>query len=136
MNHTHNLAILFLFMIGGAVLMLSSSNTPTTTSAAVRPYIELADSPTIAVDWSKGRAQSVTLGGSRSLTFSNGQKGASYLLIIRQDATGSRILTWPASVHWPGGTPPTLTTLAGKADYLTFFYNGVSYNAIAFAQNL
>ncbi len=109
---------------------------------AAPSYVELADAPTIAVDWSKGNTQAVTLGGTRVLVFSGGQKGERYTLILKQDATGSRSVTWPASVRWPGGPPQTrgrpaniLTTTANKADYITFFYNGVSYDALALAQN-
>jgi len=100
-------------------------------------YVELADAPTITVDWSKGHTQAVTLHGNRSFTFSNGQKGGHYLLIVRQDATGSRGVTWPASVHFPGDNrqAPALTTTANKKDYISLFYDGVSYDALALAQN-
>jgi hypothetical protein len=99
-------------------------------------YVELTDAPTISVDWSKGKTQSVTLGGNRKLAFVNGHKGGHYTLILKQDATGSRIVTWPQSVHWPGVTPPMLTTTANKKDYISFFYDGMSYDALGLAQNL
>jgi hypothetical protein len=105
-------------------------------------YLEIQDGPTIAVDWSMGNIQSVTLGGNRTLTFSNGQKGRKYALVIKQDAAGSRTVTWPASVRWPGGAPQTagqpvsvLTTTANKTDYITFFYNGVNYDVLSLSQN-
>jgi hypothetical protein len=102
-------------------------------------YIELTDAPTITVDWSKGNTQAVTLHANRALVFTNGQKGGKYLLVIKQDATGSRTVTFPPSVRWPGGTspidPPLLTTTANKTDYITFFCNGVTYDALALAQN-
>jgi len=105
-------------------------------------YVELADAPTITVDWSKGDTQIVTLHGNRALTFLNGQKGGKYLLILTQDATGSRTVTWPSSVRWPGGPPQAagrpasiLTSLANKTDYITFFYNGATYDALGLAQN-
>jgi hypothetical protein len=99
-------------------------------------YVELTDAPTITVDWSKGTTQTVTLGGKRALAFLNGQKGGKYILRLRQDATGSRTVTWPSSVHWPGVDGPTLTTTAGKADYIVFIYNGVSYDMVAISQGL
>jgi hypothetical protein len=109
---------------------------------AVTPPVELADAPTLAVDWSKGDIQTVTLHGNRALTFSNGWKGGRYTLIITQDATGSRTVTWPSSVRWSGGPPQTkglpaniLTTTADKTDYITFFYNGVTYDVLGLAQN-
>jgi hypothetical protein len=109
---------------------------PLAPGRAAPSYIELADAPTIAVDWSKGDTQGVTLGGNRILTFSNGQKGGHYTLILRQDATGSRTVTWPPFVHWPGVYGPTLTTTAGKRDYFFFIYNGVSYDMVGMSQGL
>jgi hypothetical protein len=88
------------------------------------------------VDWSKGDTQTVTLGGNRALAFSNGQKGGKYILIIKQDQTGSRHVTWPSSVHWPGTYGPTLTATAGKKDYIFFIYNGVNYDLVAMSQGL
>lgn len=99
-------------------------------------YAELADAPTITVDWSKGKTQAVTLGGNRTFSFLNAQKGAHFTLILKQDATGSRTVIWPQSVHWPGVTLPILTTTANRKDYITFFYDGVSFDVVGFAQNL
>lgn len=45
--------------------------------------VDIVDAPTITVDWSKGDTQSVTLGGNRMLTFTLGQKGGKYLLILK-----------------------------------------------------
>jgi hypothetical protein len=116
-------AILFLLSIPSAFA-----------SDAAPSYVELADAPTIAVDWSKGSTQAVMLSGNRTLTFSDGQKGGKYTLILKQDATGSRLVAWPPSVHWPGTLGPTLTSTAGKTDYLFFIYNGVSYDMVGFSQ--
>jgi hypothetical protein len=95
---------------------------------------------TIAIDWDNGNTQSVTITGTgRTVTFSNGQDGGKYVLIIKQDGTGSRtITTWPAAVRWPTGGAVTLTTTASKSDYLGFIYNGVDskYDAVAFMTNM
>jgi len=102
-------------------------------------YVELSDAPTITVDWSKGDSQSVMLGGNRTIVFSNGQKGGKYLLILKQDAHGSRTVTLPSSVRWPGVTPPVnpplLTSTANKTDYIDFFYNGVTYDVFGLTRN-
>lgn len=37
-------------------------------------------------------------------------------LYLTQDGTGSRTVTWPGSVVWPGGTAPVLSTAAGATD--------------------
>lgn len=39
-------------------------------------------------------------------------------LMVHQDATGSRLVTWPASWGWVGGTAPTLTTTANAIDMI------------------
>lgn len=50
-------------------------------------------------------------------------------LMIKQDGTGSRTVTWGTYFTWPaktGGavTAPTLSTTASTADILTFVYDG------------
>lgn len=90
----------------------------------------LTDGATIAVDWNNANVQSVTLGGNRTFTFSNPKDGARYMLIVKQDATGSRTVTWP-TVKWAGGTTPTLTTTANKYDIFTFVYDGTNYYGTA-----
>lgn len=55
----------------------------------------LSDGATITVDLSRPyKTFGVTLGGNRVLTFSNLYEGAIKLLIIKQDGTGSRTVTW------------------------------------------
>ena len=97
----------------------------------------LIDAPVIAVDWSKAATQFVTMGGSRTFTFSNPWPDVHYMLVVTQDTTGSRRATWPDSVRWPGGRAPTLTATAGRRDYIGFIYNGVSstYDAISVSQD-
>jgi hypothetical protein len=57
---------------------------------------------------------------SCALTFPAAAAGRSFSLVLKQDATGSRAVTWP-SIRWAGGdTEPTLTTTAGKEDWFTF----------------
>jgi len=67
-----------------------------------------------------GNVFSVTLTGATNFTITGATNGAacSFGLYIKQDATGSRLVTWPASVKWPGGTAPTLTTTAAATDII------------------
>lgn len=90
----------------------------------------LTDGATIALDWNNGNVQSVTLGGNRTFTFANPKDGGRYMLIIKQDATGSRTLTWP-TIKWQGGTTPTLTTTANKYDIISLVYDGTNYYGTA-----
>lgn len=55
-----------------------------------------------------------------ALTFPSPVAGRSFSLTLVQDATGGRLVTWPATVKWPGNVTPVLTTAAGKADRFSF----------------
>lgn len=92
----------------------------------------LTDSGTIALDWNNSNVQSVTLGGNRTFTFANPLTGGRYLIVLKQDGTGSRTVTWP-TIKWQGGVTPTLTTTAGKVDLITLIYDGTDYYGIATA---
>src|SRR5271157_628686 len=79
-------------------------------------YSRLATT-TSSVNWAIGNVQSLALTNpNTALTFSNGQAGGQYTLIITQDGSGARTITWPSSVKWPGGIAPTLTTDANGSD--------------------
>lgn len=77
----------------------------------------------VTVDYTNGNHYEGTLTGNVTFTFSNppatGRVGV-LVLYLKQDGTGSRTVTWPASVVWSGGTAPTLTTTASKTDIFTF----------------
>lgn len=89
------------------------------------------------IDWTAGNKQKTTLTASAvTLTFTAPTGPANLLLKVVQDGTGSRTITWPATVKWPGGTAPTLTTAASSVDIVTFYYDGTSYHgqsSLAFA---
>lgn len=85
---------------------------------------------TTTVNWNNGNVQYLSMGASiTSLTLSNPQAGATYLLEIKQGGSGAYTITWPASVIWAGGTAPTLTTTVGRTDIIALYYNGTSYVA-------
>lgn len=78
---------------------------------------------THTIDVSTGNHHALTLTANCTLTFSNPSptgKACSFTLRVIQDGTGSRTLTYPASVDWAGGSAPTLTTDASAVDFLTF----------------
>lgn len=80
------------------------------------------------INWNSGQAHKSTLTGSPVVyTFSNPISGNTYKLLVIQDGSGSRLVTWPGTVTWRTGVAPTLTTGAGKTDICTFFYNGSVY---------
>jgi len=72
------------------------------------------------IDLAGGSVQILTLTGNCTYTFPTPVAGKSFILVQKQDATGSRTVTWPASVDWPGATAPTLTATALRADKFVF----------------
>jgi len=87
-----------------------------------------SDSSSVTVDWNTGNVHSIKLNTSATaLTFSNGQAGGKYDLILAQDATGGRTVTWPAAVKWNDGSTPTITTTANSTTTLSFLYDGGNY---------
>jgi hypothetical protein len=74
-----------------------------------------------------GYIKTITLTGNCTFTFTGATSGqvATLELVLTQDGTGGRTVTWPASVDWGNGTAPTLTTTAGSVSRLVFTsYNG------------
>jgi hypothetical protein len=88
----------------------------------------LTDGATIDWDMATQSVAKVTLAGSRTLNApTNGSTGQFCSLLIIQDGTGSRTLTWNAVFEFTTDTAPTLTTTAGLADLFTFRYNGTKW---------
>jgi hypothetical protein len=79
-----------------------------------------ADAATIIFDLDQATTHGVTLGNNRTLALSNVQIGDKFLIRLQQDGTGSRTVTWFNHISWAGGSAPTLTTTANKADLLGF----------------
>ncbi len=70
----------------------------------------------------------VTLTANCTFTFPTAAAGKSFTLILQQDATGSRTVTWPIGVKWPGGITPALTATANAVDYFSFLSPVTSWN--------
>lgn len=72
------------------------------------------------IDLANGSVQILTLTGNCTFTFPTATAGQSFILLLKQDGTGGRTVTWPASVEWPGATAPTITSTASKLDKYVF----------------
>lgn len=85
----------------------------------------IADAATQVFDCSQSGYYTWTMGANRTMSgFTNPVAGQRVILELKQDATGSRIMTWPANVSWAtNGTAPTLTTTANHIDVLSFLWN-------------
>jgi len=80
-------------------------------------------STTYTIDLTKGNIFELTLTGNCTYTFSNPPGsgiGGSFTLIQKQDGSGSRTVSWPASVDWAGGSGPTISSGANDVDVFTF----------------
>ncbi len=44
----------------------------------------------------------------------------SFTLVVQQDSSGSRSITWPTTVLWDGGITPRLTATPGRMDIFSF----------------
>lgn len=81
----------------------------------------LIDGASIAWDCSVTQVGKIILAGNRTMAApSNVQENALYILRVTQDATGSRVLSWNAAYKFGAAGAPTLTTTAGKTDFLSF----------------
>lgn len=69
------------------------------------------------VDCSAGNYFTKTIAGASTFTFSNVPASRAFSFTLELTHTSGTV-TWPASVQWPGGTAPTLTT--GKTHLFTF----------------
>ena len=90
--------------------------------------VALTDAATIAVDLSLGNNFSVTLGGNRILGDpTNVTAGQSGVIVVTQDGTGSRTLSYEGTKYkFAGGTAPTLTTTASAVDVLAYYAESAS----------
>ena len=85
----------------------------------------LTDQATVTWDASTQDVCKLTLGGNRTLAApTNNTTGQFISILVIQDGTGSRTLTWNAVFEFAADTAPTLTTTASKGDVFVYRYNG------------
>lgn len=120
-NGTHKTD--YLPLAGGTLTGAVNANDQVVSQPEIKDYSETVatanSGAAYAVDLTQGNIYKLTLTGNCILTLSNPPatgKAGSLTLILVQDGTGSRTITWPASVKWPNGTAPTLTTTASAVD--------------------
>ena len=107
------------------------------TRAALHPEQTLTDASTISWDVGTSPVSKVTLGANRALgAATNAQTGQFVSLLVIQDGTGSRTLTFNAAYEFKDDTAPTLTTTAAKGDLFVFRYNGSKFLEVGRNQNL
>ena len=106
---------------------------PTVTNYVETPFT--ANSSTaITLALTNGTVQIITLTGNATITMPTATSGKSFIMLLKQDATGSRTVTW-STVKWAGGTAPTITSTASRQDILSFFADGTNWYGVVVAQN-
>ena len=96
--------------------------------ATYNPEATLTDGATINWAVNAEPVAKVTLGGNRTIAApTGGATGQFVSLLVIQDGTGSRTLTWNAVYEFASDTAPTLTTTADLGDLFVFRYNGTKW---------
>ncbi|MGB2185104.1 MAG: hypothetical protein ACPH5P_00345 [Akkermansiaceae bacterium] len=109
----------------GQVLTCDADGHGTWQDAQTSQSVTGAANNTISFD--AGVLVDYTFGATNTtLTLTASQPG-DFVLKLAQDATGSRTVTWPANVKWPGGVAPTLTAAANAVDIIRFYYDGTDF---------
>ena len=107
------------------------------TAMAYFPEATLTDASTISWNVLTSPVAKVTLGANRTLgAGSGGIAGQFVSLLVIQDGTGSRTLSFNAVYEFKDDTAPTLTTTASKGDLFVFRYNGSKFLEVGRNQNL
>jgi len=123
---------------GNVVLATSPSiTTATLTNPTITNYVETyynigTVTSTVTIDLTNGTFQNLTMTSATALTVTlpTATAGKSFILILRQPASGTaNAVSWAASppVKWSGGTAPTITATVAKADILTFVSDGTNW---------
>ena len=117
----------YIGQLPGTKALTASDITDNLITSAKLNYSEtaLTDGATVTWDASTQDVAKVTLGGNRTFAApSNGTTGQFISLLVIQDGTGSRTITWNAVYEFASDTAPTLTTTADLGDVFVFRYNG------------
>ena len=127
--------------VSGSIFLSGSLNTP-----VFIDYEERFTSPTISaggltLNLANGNVFNVALNAAiTTLTISSPpatNNAGSFVLIFTADGT-PRAVSWGASILWPGGTAPTLTSTNGKKDVFGFISlnSGTNWYGFIGGQNI
>jgi hypothetical protein len=79
------------------------------------------------LDLSSGNVLELVLISNTNLAFTNPKVGT-YIIKIKQDATGNHLLTFP-TIKWSDQSAPTITAAANATDLITLIYDGTDFYA-------
>lgn len=88
------------------------------------PYQTVTEGPTTTIDANAGNSQILTLTGNRVIAAPvNAVDGAEIDLLVAQDGTGTRTLSWNSVFLFENGLAPVLGTAPGSIDRFLLRYN-------------
>jgi hypothetical protein len=79
------------------------------------------------ISLTSGTVQTATLTGNCTFTMPTATAGKSFILLLRQDATGNRTATFTPNVKFNSAGAPTITATANRLDILTFVADGTNW---------
>ena len=125
--------------------VVGTTDTQTLTGKTITGVKETKTAPsisagTLTLDCSSGNVFAVSLNANiTTLSFTNvPSSGTAYGLTLALTADGTaRTVTWGASVKWPSGTAPTLTSTNAKVDTFILYTHdgGTTWYAFTGGQN-
>ena len=118
---------------GTETLTNKTLTNPTVTNYVETPY-SANSSTAITLALTNGTVQIITLTGNATITMPTAVSGKSFTLLLKQDGTGSRTVTW-TTVSWPSATAPTITSTASKMDKYVFISDGTYWYGATAGQN-
>ena len=118
---------------GTETLTNKTLTNPTVTNYTETPF-SANSSTAITLALTNGTVQIITLTGNATITMPTATSGKSFIMFLKQDATGSRTVTW-STVKWAGGTAPTITSTASRQDIYSFFADGTNWYGVTVGQN-
>lgn len=90
-----------------------------------------------SLDVAAGQYFTLTVGGALSPSFTNVPAGSFTTgIMLRVTNGGAFTITWPASVKWPGGVAPTLTTSGVDIIALVTDDNGTTWRGWVAAKDV
>jgi len=142
----YNASYYFLAPFIGMNLTVEDENIPYQYYGAVSKWLSqrtvhdqiqsLTCADNVSINWGLGHVAKITLDrANTTFAFSGANNGERLILRITQDATGSRLVTFPGSVRYGTDIPSiTLTVTGDKQDYIGFIYNedATKYDVVSF----
>jgi hypothetical protein len=124
--------------LGGVANLTWDGTTVSITNPTVTNYTETLyaanTGSAITINLANGTIQKLTLNGNPTITMPTAVTGKSFLIMLKQDATGGRTVTW-STVVWPLGVAPILSSGANKMDIFSFFSDGTNWYGVTVGQS-